>query len=247
MRRSRLFLNLILLFIFSESFPQNFSITAPKADFDGHKLTVTYDLKNSNQADIFFMWVEVKKKDGSIIRANSFKGDVGDSISPGKDKVIIWIPEDDAVFLDEDVTIEIKSEKYVKSFNKGSMILASIALPGLGQTKISKGKPFWLMGVVSYGTLAGGMIIHSSYNKTLDAYTAETEPVERADLWDKSQQQKKISGTLFVTAGAIWIGNLIWVAATPNKYKPLQHSKFTLNVTPYEQRRITMLSFKYTF
>jgi hypothetical protein len=210
-------------------------------------LKLNFDLNNSNQNDIFFIWVEIKRKDGNVIRANSFRGDVGDSISPGRDKVIVWTPEDDAVFLDEDVTVELKAEKYVRSFNKGSMIFASSVLPGLGQTKISRGKPYWILGVAGYATLAGGLISYTSYSQTYDDYLTETEPVQRQDLWDQAQKQKQTAGALCISAGVIWIGNIIWVAATPNKYKPLQHSKFSMNVLPVENRRITMLTFGYTF
>ena len=66
-------------------------------------------------------------------------------------------------------------------------------MPGLGQTKISKGKPYWLTGVAAYGALAGGFIVHQSYLKTYDSYRVEEDPLKRKDLFDKTQKQMNIS------------------------------------------------------
>jgi hypothetical protein len=247
MKKKILLLNLILLISRFNSFSQSVLISTPKAEFDGSRLTISYDLNDRSISDIFFIWVEIRKQDGTRVRASEFKGAVGDSITPGKDKKIVWIPDDDAVLIDEDVTVEIKGEKYTRSFNKGSMVLLSTAMPGLGQTKISKGKPWWLLGIASYGTLAGGFAVNSGYNKTYKLYLKETDPVERGDLFDKSQKQKNLSSALFITSAALWVGNIIWVSATPNKYKPLQHNLFSVVPSVGNQGRFTMLSYKKYF
>jgi hypothetical protein len=247
MKKVKLFLTLILLLATVDSLAQNFTISAPKAEFDGQKLTITYDLISSSRTGIYFLWIEIKRQNGNMIRANSFKGEIGDSIISGKDKTIVWTPEDDAIFLDEDVTVEIKGEEYIRSFNKEKMIIASTALPGLGQTKITKGKPYWIAGVAAYGTLVGGLIVRTQHNQTILDYENELDPVERSDFCDKSQQQKRLSDLLLVSAGVIWIGNIIWVAATPNKFKPMQHAKLSLYPAGIDHSRITMLSLKFTF
>ena len=79
----------------------------------------------------------MEKKNGELIKMKGISGDAGDKIKAGKNKQITWVPEKDSVFLNEVVYVEVKAEKYVKSFNKGSMMLLSTAFPGLGQTKIS--------------------------------------------------------------------------------------------------------------
>jgi hypothetical protein len=247
MKKQRLFFSLIFLIICIKSSCQSFKLTDPRLEFDGYKLSISYDIVNKSQFDVFFIWVEIKNQAGTTLRTRTIKGDCGDSISPGKEKTIIWVPEDDGVYLDEDVSVEIKGEKYLKSFNKGSMILLSTAVPGLGQTKISKGKPWWILGIPAYGTLAGGFMVHSGYLKTYDKYKIEVDPVERSDLFDKSQQQKRLSGILFVSAATIWAANIIWVAVTPNKYKPLEHARLTLNSVPFNQNRVTLLSLKVNF
>jgi hypothetical protein len=247
MKNPRFLLIMFLLIISSQLFSQDFVITKPKLEWDGYKLSITYDLVGKGQSDIFSVWVEIRNQSGTPIRAYSFKGEIGDSLKAGTNKMITWAPEDDALYLDEDVSVELKGEKYIKSFNKGSMMLLSTLVPGLGQSKIQKGKPLWLMAIPAYGALAGGFIFNNKYNDTYDAYLVASDAVERSDLYDKSQKEKTISGALFITSGVIWISNLIWVAATPNKYRPLQHAKLSVNSVPFNNERITMLSFKVNF
>ena len=148
MKTLKLFLIIIFLLLSWKSFSQGFRITPPKLEFDGNKLLISYDVINGNQSDQFYVWVEISKKSGEQIRMHSLSGDVGD-IKAGGNKKITWTPANDSVFLNEMVFIEVKAEKYVKSFKKGSMMLLSTVLPGLGQTKISNGKPWWLTGIVS--------------------------------------------------------------------------------------------------
>ena len=247
MKRQRLLLNLFLLIVCLNVFSQDFVITDPRLEFDGNQLSISYDLIHRNTSDIFYIWVDMKNQAGVPVRARTFAGDVGDSISPGSDKKIIWIPEDDAIFLDEDVTVELTGERYEREFNKGSMVLMSTAVPGLGQTKISKGKPYWIAGAAAYGAVAGGILMHSSYKKTYDQYLTESDAVERANLYDKSQGQLTLSTAFLVSAAAVWIGNIVWVSAVPNKYKPLQHARVGLTPARTSKGRVTMLSLQIDF
>ena len=83
--------------------------------------------------------------------------------------------------------LRIKGEKYEKSFKRGEVLMSSLILPGLGQTKISGGAPWWLAGVAAYGSLSGGFVFNSKYRDHYDAYLAETDPVERSSLFNQSQ------------------------------------------------------------
>ena len=137
MKTQKLFLILLFILLPIKFYSQGFQITPPKLDFDGRQLSVSYDFVNYRQSDLFYVWVEMEKKNGELIKMKGISGDAGDKIKAGKNKQITWVPEKDSVFLNEVVYVEVKAEKYVKSFNKGSMMLLSTAFPGLGQTKIS--------------------------------------------------------------------------------------------------------------
>lgn len=247
MKRQILLLTLILFSFCKFSFSQSFMVTDPKLEFDGYKLSITYDLVTKQNSDIFYVWVEIKNQAGNPIRAYSFKGEIGDSIKPGTNKRIEWVPEEDAIYLDEDISVEMKSERYEWTFNKGSALFSSVLVPGLGLTKIKNGKPYWLAAIPAYGALAGGLVVNSSYVKTYNLYIDENDPVERGDLWDKSLKQKNIALGLIGTAAVIWIADLVWVASTPNKYRPMKHPKFSLYSAPLNGQNVTFLSFKVDF
>jgi hypothetical protein len=236
-----------ILFLTFSSFSQDYTITTPKVEFDGQMLSIKYDLIHKKKSDLFYVLPELKKQSGNPIHANSLSGDFGDSISPGNNKNIYWIPENDAIYLSDTVSIELMAEKYERSFNKSSAMLLSTAFPGLGQTKINRTKAWLVTGVVAYGALAGGLVMRNNYLKTFDTYQTELDPFERSELFDQSQNQKRLSNVLILSAATIWIGNLIWVAATPNDYKPLQLKKLAYFTLETDRGRINMISLNIKF
>jgi len=229
MKKQRFFFLILFIFLVCKSSSQGFILSQPRLEFDGNQLSILYDIITSKSTENFYLWIEISKANGEVIPAKAISGDVGESVDAGNNKKIIWSPEQDSVFLNEPVFVELKAEKYIRSFHKGSMMLLSTVLPGWGQTKISKGKPWWLTGVATYGTLAGGYLFHLSYLKSYDSYKIEEDPVKRADLSNQSQKQLNYSNTLLISAASLWAVNVLWVAFTPNKYEPLQHVKLSLN------------------
>jgi hypothetical protein len=242
----KLFITLTLLHISLQSSSQ-YLVTPPKLDIKGKQMYISYDIISKNQKDIFYVWVEISKKNGESVLGTAFSGDIGDNIPAGTNKVIIWEPDKDSIFLNEEIFVEVRAEKYVKSFNKGSAMLLSTILPGLGQTKISNGKPWWLAGVAAYGALAGGVIMHKTYLDTYDSYSNEKDPLKRDDLYNQSQKQLSISNTLIISSAAVWVANLIWVAATPNPYKPMQHIKLRVDKSTGPYKGTTLLTLQLKF
>jgi hypothetical protein len=240
---------LLLLIISSYSFSQNYLITEPKLEFDGYKLTITYDLVAKGKSDFYYIWVELRDQDGDPVRAYAIKGELGDSIRAGNNKIITWVPEEDAIFLNEDVTVEIKGEMFEREFRKGKMVALSTVIPGLGQTKVREGKPWWLASIPAYGALAGGIIYYNKYTKTYDEYSnyEGSDHTEREEIYNQARMEKSISGGLLISSGVIWAANIIWMAATPDKFKPMQHTRISLNSMPFEKSRYTWLTLKVDF
>jgi hypothetical protein len=237
----------LLLFISLQSHSQNFLITPPVIKFDGNLLSISYDIINKDKTDQFYVWVEIDKKNGERIKAESLSGDIGEKIRCGTGKDIIWVPANDSVFLDEEISVEVKAEKYVRSMKKGSAVLMSALLPGLGQARISEGKPWWLTGIIAYGAVAGGVIEYSSALKTYDTYKASADITERADLYDKVSRQKGVSQTLIISGAVLWAANLIWVSVMPPKYKPLQHTQITLGQSHVGDSHSALLTLRVNF
>jgi hypothetical protein len=222
-------------------------ISPPKLDFKNKQLLINYDFINKKSSEQFYVWVEMEKKNGESVPLKSLTGDVGANVKSGKNKLIIWTPEKDGVFLNEEVLVELKAEKYVRSFNRGSAMLKSAIFPGLGQTKISKGKPFWIAGVVAYGALAGGFVVHKNYLTTYDSYLIEEDPSKRSDLFKQTQQQMNVSNTLLISGAAIWAANIFWVAVIPNRYQPLKYVDLSLIQPNGPFPGATQLSMKLNF
>ena len=239
---------IIATFFFSPKiFAQSFMITPPVFEFDSRVLHISYDIVSKNKSDIFYVWVDIKKKNGEPIIAKSLSGDIGEKINSGSGKKVIWIPEKDSVYLDEEVTVEIKAEKYIKSFNKGSVMLMSAALPGVGQTKINDGRPYWLTGVVAYGAIAGGLIAYNNSMKTYDLYKAEENVTNREDLYDKAQKQKSTSQALIISGAIVWAANIIWVALIPARYETLQNVNFSVDQSTNSKGGTMLLTFRLNF
>jgi hypothetical protein len=247
MNKQRHFLFLIFLFIVDNSFSQGVLITPTKLEFDGKNLLISYDILDSNQSDQFYVWIIIEKKNGEPILAKALSGDLGEFVKSGINKQIIWNLEKDSIFLNEEVFVEIKAEEYAKSFNKASMVLLSTVIPGLGQTKVNNGKPWWLTGLVAYGALASGLIVHKNYLETYASYRIEDNPSIRADKYDQALKQMNISNTLIISSVAIWVSNILWVSLTPNKYKPLKHVQLSLKQSTSPYKSTTLLTLRLNF
>jgi len=232
MKKVNLIFILFSLLVTYKSYSQEVQISKPLLEFDGDQLVISYDIIGEKQSDLFYVWIEMENSSRSQIKMKSLSGSIGSNIRAGKNKKILWIPENDSILLNEDISVRIKAEKYIKAYNKGSMILLSAAFPGWGESRISNGKPWWLVGVVSYGALAGGLIFNQAYLKTYSDYNSATTVASRADLLARSQKQFSTSNALFISGAAIWAANIVWVTLTPERYKPLQYVKLTLMHSP---------------
>ncbi len=247
MKKHPLYFILVFLFPIVNTFSQSFLVSKPELKFDGKYLYVSYDIINKKQSDHFFVWMDMEKKNGESIQMKALSGDIGPEIKSGSNKQIIWNAEKDAVILNEEVFVELKAEKYVRSFNKGSAMLLSTVFPGLGQTKISNGKPWWIMGVAAYGAVAGGVIFNQVSVSTYDSYKTELDPVKRASLYNKTQQQLNLSSGMIISGAALWAVNVFWIALKPNRYEPLKYLNLSLEPTIGLPGENNLLSFKVNF
>src|SRR4030042_3229142 len=231
MKKHGSFLLVFFLFLSGKSFSQSFELSAPKIEFDGSLVSINYDIISDNSTDLFYIWVELDKANGEKIIAKDLSGDIGPKIKAGTNKKITWTPSLDSVnLLEEEVFIEVKAEKYIKSFNKGSIMLQSLVLPGWGQSKVYN-SPWYLAGIALYGTVAGGLILYNKALKNYDLYKIEMDTEKRAELYDKAQNQLNFSTVMIYSAATAWLANMIWTAVIPYSYKPLQHSNISLNQT----------------
>jgi len=232
MKELKFFPFLFFLFMFGKSSSQDFIINQPRLESEGNNLVISYDIITKNKPDQFYVWFEIERANGEKIEPKSLSGDIGEFQKAGSNKKIVWASDQDSVIINEEIFVTVKAEKYIKSFNKSSVLLKSAIFPGWGQTKVSKGKPWWLTGVAFYGALTGGYLFNQKYLSNYDSYKLEEDRSKRIELLDKTQKQLNTSTGLLYSAAAVWAINILWVGLTPSKYEPLQHTKFSINPSP---------------
>jgi hypothetical protein len=169
------------------------------------------------------------------VPALSLTGDIGKGVTGAGNKKIIWDIKADSIFLDEEVFVEIfalpetpptepvtmvedpvkeesappeKSKQ--KDLNRTSLIIQSVAFPGLGLSRLNPGQPHWIRGVAGYGCLAGSIYLNRKSWSTYQDYLNSEDPNQVDDLFDKANSTQKTSRILGYAALGIWVADLAW-------------------------------------
>jgi hypothetical protein len=212
-------------------------------------MVILYDFANSSEQDIFTVSVSVKTINGKVFNPKTITGDVGNNVKGGRDKRIVWNVAKDNISLDEEgfieITATIKIKKPItadnnivekdnkdkspvvnqniqsstKTTSTGKAILLSTVMPGLGNSKLSEGKPYWIIGVASYSCLAGGIITSISSSSALKNYNSAATEESRDSYYTKSENNANLSTYLFIGAGVLWVGDLIFTAVQGSSNK----------------------------
>lgn len=99
--------------------------------------------------------------------------------------------------------------KTTKEFNRTGVVIQSLAIPGLGLSRIT-GKPHWLRGIAGYGCIAGSIILNRTAINTFNEIENLVYFDEINRAYDKSLRQDNISKMLGYTAIGIWVTDFIW-------------------------------------
>ena len=95
------------------------------------------------------------------------------------------------------------------TFNRTSIVLQSLAIPGLGLSRVT-GNPHWIRGAAGYGCIIGSVILNRQSIQTFDSIEEMEDPTEAETAFNKSVRQDKISEGLAYVAIGIWITDIIW-------------------------------------
>jgi len=245
---------------------RNITITKPRIEIFEENLIINYDILNAKPSDFYKVWIEVNDVEGNKINAISVTGDVGMEVKGGTGKRIVWNVVSDKIYIDKEIIIEVRAEKSTKEIklketeeskmnltdiSKANMIITTVPLPGLGQSLLKRGKPYWLVGVAGYGFLAGSVVLNHMAASTYDDYNLSIVYDERMSLFDEAVQKDKYSKYLAYSAIGIWAADLIWVIATPTKSSRSQTvlKERRLEIKPCldAHSNITMVSLTYKF
>ena len=225
----------VLLFILSSILCEGqtlIEINPPNLIYENENLFINFDLSDKNY--FYEIDIEITNSDGSKIHAIAFSGDIGSNIKPGKNKSIIWDLEKDNIVLDEAISVRIVARLLPKSFNKSNLIIKSTVWPGWGQTNLTNGKPYWIIGFAGTACIAGSYIYNQKSLNSYDKYKDAISVSDSDKYYNQATEHDNTSKILAYSAIGIWAANIIWVSLMPNDRKlKITKQKLSLHVSPY--------------
>ncbi|MFH0756237.1 MAG: hypothetical protein V2B15_02985 [Bacteroidota bacterium] len=169
---------------------------------------------------------------------------------PVVDEPVIREPEKEPkeTATDDAIPESILTTPGVKRFNRTSLVLQSVAFPGLGLSRY-RGGPHWIKGMAGYGCIAGSVVMNRKAISTYKGINDLTGFDEKNTLYKESVQQDHISEVLAYTAMAIWATDLVWTIAGTSDLKMSSNLKRRIFVDPRIDpvSNVPMLSFTCKF
>ncbi|MBE0637829.1 MAG: hypothetical protein IH598_04865 [Bacteroidales bacterium] len=199
---------------------------------EGENLVITYDIVKASSGETFEVSVNIATTSGKKISAFSLQGDVGPGVIGGKYKRITWDLKKDNVYLDDEIEVEViaLSMAVNSGVNIGGALLRSAIFPGWGNSYVKGGGPYWLIGVVAYGTLGGSIYFNNQAYNAYEDYKNATTANDRDQFYNDAESHKNMQNTLAITTGAIWAIDLIWTAVQAgNARKQAAQNKVSLD------------------
>lgn len=224
-----LIVSLILLSAFCSLGQTTIEIKRPTLSFKNDLLLITYEL-NDKSSGYYDIWIEIVNTSGIKINANALRGDIGPNIIAGKNKQIIWDLKKDKILLEETISVKIFAHTIpVKTETKKTKyIFQSVIWPGWGQTNLSNGKPYWLIGIAGTACLAGSFWYNNQAVNSYDQYIDATTAKDNEKYYDLAVQQDNTSKILAYSAIGIWAVNILWVALAPDKTNSTRNVSFRI-------------------
>jgi len=119
----------------------------------------------------------------------------------------------------EDVKKTKVKTTYKSSVKVGKIILMSSVVPGLGLTKLSNGKPYWLIGVAGGGCLVTSVYYNKRAASSYDDYLNPVDVNEVKNDYDNAIKQQNLSKILAISAVTIWVTDLAFTSIKVLKMK----------------------------
>jgi hypothetical protein len=139
-------------------------------------------------------------------------------ILPVKNDSAFASKEQEAIQQANDITTlseSDKSEVKIPVYKKNNFLLSMI-FPGWGLTRLSNGKPYWLLGIAAVGCIASSVYFDHLAVSSYDDYKNSVDPVESDNYFNKAETQVLISNICAYSAIAIWVVDLGAVAIRAN-------------------------------
>jgi hypothetical protein len=192
----------------------------------------------------------------------SVKGDIGDSIKPGKNKQLAWsFRKDNPYFDGKNITFKLDVTEVPKIATGGPIYaLRSVLVPGWGDTKVRNGYNYGIITIATYSCILTGVIFQLEANRRYNQYSSllANTPEEHDRLFKRAQNSKNLAAAFFATGAAIWIGDILGVyikgiknkrriAAEIRRKKEESNNENALRLYPIIDNQSTQLGVSFKF
>ena len=196
------------------------------------RLVILYDLPQVQPSDS--LYVEIETASGRRFRPITVSGNVGKTLTPGRNKIIYWDVVRDNVQLDEEVEVIIRVVRQgrvaVATTGPAPSVTAAAPLKTTPTNAPVVAAPqksaLPVIGWVATGGLAiYAFTLSSGLNKDVDAYNQKTVASTLAE-WNNAEDKRKAidsrQGTFTVVAGAtaaLAVANVVWLIVRKSKVR----------------------------
>lgn len=236
------------------------ALSTPKLEDRGDKLLITYDFINSKPGGVYLVDLIITDDLGNTVYTSSLSGDLGQNIKGGHNKIITWEYLADGVTDEINITVKIVIEEQksrttdpssvssssTKTYTRTGLIFQSLALPGLGMTKL-KEKPYWIYGIGGYGLLGTSLYFLNKSNASLDLYNEAEIEQDRDEYYEQYLSEHSICIISACGAAAIWLTDLILVSVSSKNINQYADRKIQIAPVYNYRTRSPMLSMTYKF
>src|SRR3989304_9762916 len=210
------------LFTILNIYPQRGKAKIENVDFSYNEETqmiiVMYDITNYAAIERFTIELVFVDFNNNYYYPKSTRGDVGNGITGGKNKVIYW-----DVLRDVDQLGRVMARVHVKGVTEelggASNALWSVLIPGLGDYKVKNKKKMIfkpaLRTVLTFGLVGYGLYSKSQALKFDEQYWNAPQ-AERQNFDNLYNKANTANHRFYIAAGAglaLWASDVIWVAA----------------------------------
>jgi hypothetical protein len=265
--RSILFFFLLVINFFNVHGQAGVNISKPQLSLENNKLIIEYNIISGNPADEFNIQLRVTDSTGTLIKAKTLSGDIGDSINTGFNKTIVWDLFADKIYLNMGIFIEVKAEKLimpasvpaekadvavitnklkenekenlnvttdkvktVRSAEIGKNLLLSAIIPGWGLTRLSNGKPYWIIGIIDAGCLAASVYYNKKASSNYTNYLNSSDTNEFDQYFEDASNQYTLSKIFGWSALGIWVADMFLAGIKANNVNNSLNSNKTSRV-----------------
>jgi hypothetical protein len=197
-------------------------VSDPRIEMVENTIHIYYDILNSLPSDRFNISLEITDEAGQRIQARALSGDIGKEVEGGQGRHITWDLGEEGIRLNARLFFEIHAKMVVppkeeelrvqkkeKHFTRSGLMLQSLAVPGLGLTRLT-GKPHWLRAVAGFGCIAASINLNKQAVESYNSVEAATGFNNKVDLYNTSIQQDNLSELFAWTALGVWVTDIIW-------------------------------------